>query len=135
VRLELALEQFSVFLADVVLEHERLELGRLELAPVLLGALDQSLHMLRLEQFDELVLRQIRVSVLSSLFRASDKLTESMASSVLFPALSVGTVCHKLVNVRALVLYSASDAEAVHGANARSPSAHSYLRRSPPQAS
>jgi hypothetical protein len=52
VRLELALEQLGVFLADVVLEHEGLELGRLELAPVLLGALDQSLHVLRLEQFD-----------------------------------------------------------------------------------
>ena len=61
VRLELALEQLGVFLADVVLEHERLELGRLELAPVLLGAFDQSLNMLRLKQIDELVLRQVRV--------------------------------------------------------------------------
>ena len=65
-RLELALEQLGVLVADVVLEHERLELGCLELAPVLLGALDQSLHVLRLEQFNELVLRQVRVSVLSS---------------------------------------------------------------------
>ena len=64
-RLELALEQLGVLVADVVLEHERLELGCLELAPVLLGALDQRLQVLGLEQFDELVLRQSAVSVLS----------------------------------------------------------------------
>ena len=67
VRLELALEQLGIFLADVVLEHERLELGGLELAAVLLGALDERLHVLRFEEFDELVLRQRPVSVLSNL--------------------------------------------------------------------
>ena len=69
VRLELALEQLGVFLADVVLEHERLELGGLELASVLLGALDERLHVLGFEEFDELVLRQRPVSVLSNLVR------------------------------------------------------------------
>ena len=64
-RLELALEQLGVFLAEVVLEHERLELGGLELAAVLLGALHERLHVLRFEEFDELVLRQRPVSVLS----------------------------------------------------------------------
>ena len=65
VGLELALEQLGILLADVVLEHERLELGGLELASVLLGALDERLHVLRFEEFDELVLRQRPVSVLS----------------------------------------------------------------------
>ena len=70
-RLELALEQLGILLADVVLEHERLELGRLELAPVLLGALDQRLHVLGFKEFDELVLRQRPVSVLSHLVSGS----------------------------------------------------------------
>ena len=65
--LELALQQLGVFLADVVLEHERLELGGLELASVLLGALHERLHVLRFKEFHELVLRQRRVSVLSNL--------------------------------------------------------------------
>ena len=85
VRLELALEQLGVFLADVVLEHEGLELGGLELASVLLGALHERLHVLRFEEFDELVLRQrpvqsFRISVLQC-----DKLTESTTDFRLFP--------------------------------------------------
>ena len=64
-RLELALKELGLVLAEVVLEHERLELGGLQMAAVLLGALDQRLQMLGLEQFDELVLGQSAVSVLS----------------------------------------------------------------------
>ena len=67
--LELALQELGVFLTDVVLEHERLELGRLELPSVLLGALDERLDMLRFEEVYELVLRQRPVSVLSLLTR------------------------------------------------------------------
>jgi hypothetical protein len=60
-----------------VLEDERLELGGLEVPAVLLGALDEGLEMLGLEQFDELVLRQSAVSVLSiRSFGESNKLTE-----------------------------------------------------------
>ena len=70
-RLELALEQLGILLADVVFEHERLELGGLELAAVLLGALDERLHVLRFKEFDELVLRQRSVSVLSKILLAS----------------------------------------------------------------
>ena len=84
VRLELALEQFGVLVADVVLEHERLELGCLELAPVLLGALDQRLHVLRFEKFDELVLRQVLFQSFRDSVPGSDKLTESRAAFVLF---------------------------------------------------
>ena len=77
VRLELALEQLGVFLADVVLEHEGFELGGLELASVLLGALHERLHMLRLKELYQLVLRQRPVSVLSNLDQKCDKLTKS----------------------------------------------------------
>ncbi len=64
-RLELALKQLGILFADVVLQHECLELGGLELASVLLGALDERLHVLRFEELYELVLRQRPVSVLS----------------------------------------------------------------------
>ena len=97
VRLELALEQLGVLLADVVLEHERLELGGLELASVLLGALHERLHVLRFEEFDELVLRQRPVSVLSNLALQCDKLTESTTVFGLFPGLTRLGQCHKLV--------------------------------------
>jgi hypothetical protein len=58
VRLELTLKQLGVLFADVVLEHERLELGCLELAAVLLRTLDERLYVLGFKEFDELVLRQ-----------------------------------------------------------------------------
>jgi hypothetical protein len=51
---------------------------------VLFGALDQRIHVLGLEQFDQLVLGQLRVSVLSAT-RKSNKLTECMSAFGLFP--------------------------------------------------
>jgi len=68
-----------------VLEHERLELRGLEMASVLFCALDERLHVLRFEQFDELVLRQVGVSVLSISCGECDKLTECKTESCLFP--------------------------------------------------
>jgi len=67
-------------------EDERLELGGLEMPAVLLGALDEGLEMLGLEQFDELVLRQSAVSVLSiRSFGESNKLTECRELFLLIP--------------------------------------------------
>jgi hypothetical protein len=65
VGLELALKELGLLFAEIVLERERVELGSLQMATVLLGALDQRLYVLGLEQFDELVLRQLGPSVLS----------------------------------------------------------------------
>jgi hypothetical protein len=62
---ELALQELGLFLAEVVLDDERLEVGGLQMATVLLAALDERLYVLGLKQFDELVLRQSRVSILS----------------------------------------------------------------------
>ena len=109
-RLELALEQLGVLLADVVLEHERLELGGLELTPVLLGALDERLHMLGFEEFDELVLRQRPVSVLSyPIVPRHVQQTYGVYGGFLANSRLIRRLprCHKLVNVRALVWYSA----------------------------
>ena len=78
-RLELALKELGVLFADVVLQHERLELGGFELPAVLLGTLDEGLYVLRFKEFYELVLRQRPVSVLSNLVPSEcDKLTECM---------------------------------------------------------
>ena len=46
VGLELALEELGLVLPEVVLDDERLELGCLEMAAVLFGALDKCLQML-----------------------------------------------------------------------------------------
>ena len=51
---------------ELVLERERLELGRLDEA-ALLGALDERLAPVGLEQFGQLVLRQVLCHVLSVL--------------------------------------------------------------------
>jgi hypothetical protein len=66
VRLELALKQLRLLLAEVVLDDERLEVCRLQVSAVLLAALDERLHVLGLKQFDELVLRQLGDSILSA---------------------------------------------------------------------
>jgi hypothetical protein len=58
VRLQLTLEQLGLVLAEVVLEHESLDIGAGEVASVLLAALDEGLHVLGFEQFDQLVLSQ-----------------------------------------------------------------------------
>ena len=63
-RLELAGELLLLLVVQVVLEHERLELGGLD-EPALLRALDERLHLVGLEQFGQLVLRQGETSVLS----------------------------------------------------------------------
>jgi hypothetical protein len=63
-RLELALKRLGLVFVELVLEDERLELRRLHEA-ALLGALDQRTGLFGLEQFDQLVLRQLLVSVLS----------------------------------------------------------------------
>ena len=57
-RLELALERLGLVVVELVLEDERLQLGGLDEAP-LLGTLDQRSDLLRLEEFDQLVLRQL----------------------------------------------------------------------------
>ena len=64
-RLELARERLGLLVGQLVLERECLELGRLDVA-ALLGALDQRLDLLGLEQFDQLVLGQAGVSVPST---------------------------------------------------------------------
>ena len=85
VRLELALKELGLFLAEIVFERERFELRGFEMASVLFSALDQRLQVLRLEQFDELVLRQLVFqSFRISIFR-SDKLTNCMGVTGLFP--------------------------------------------------
>jgi hypothetical protein len=66
-----AADSLQLFLADVVLEHERLELGSLELATVLFCAFHERLHVLRFKEFHELVLRQrlfqsFRISLFSA---------------------------------------------------------------------
>jgi len=83
VGLELALQELGLLLSEIVLDDERLEVGRLQVSAVLLAALDERLHMLGLKQFDELVLRQSGVSILSA--RRSNKRTECMTRFGLFP--------------------------------------------------
>ena len=83
VRLELALEQLGVLVADVVLEHERLELGCLE--PPCSSA--RSIRAFTCSDSNssmswfcvKFVFQSFR-----ALFRGSDKLTESTAVSFLF---------------------------------------------------
>ena len=73
-RLELAGELLGLLVVQIVLEHERLELGRLDEA-ALLGALDERLDLVGLDQFVQLALRQIETSVPShSSSRDSNKL-------------------------------------------------------------
>ena len=55
--LELARQLLDFLVVELVLERERLELGRLDEA-ALLGALDDGADLIRLEQFVQLVLRQ-----------------------------------------------------------------------------
>ena len=59
-RLELARERLGLLVGELVLERERLELGRLDVA-ALLGALDERLDLLGLEQLAELVLGHVRL--------------------------------------------------------------------------
>ena len=63
-RLELARELLDLVFGQVVLEGERLELGRLEVA-ALLGAFDQRARLIAFQQFVQLILRQVSRSVLS----------------------------------------------------------------------
>ena len=56
-RLELARDLLGLLVVQLVLERERLELGRLD-AAALLRALDQRLDLVGLEQFSQLVLGQ-----------------------------------------------------------------------------
>src|SRR6186713_292301 len=73
-RLSAALKELGVLFTNVVLQHERLELGGFELPAVLLGTLDEGLHVLRFKELYELVLRQRPVSVLSNLFHDATNL-------------------------------------------------------------
>jgi hypothetical protein len=63
-RLELAGDLLDLLRPELLLGDEARELGRVD-PPTLLGALDDRLQLVGLEQFDELVLRQPGVSVLS----------------------------------------------------------------------
>ncbi len=64
-RLELALDLLELVVRELVLGLEHLELRGVHPA-ALLGALDQGAELVRLEQFDELVLRQAGVSPFDS---------------------------------------------------------------------
>jgi hypothetical protein len=57
-RLELARQLLDLLFTEVVLEGERLELGRLEVA-ALLRAFDQRARLIAFQQFCELILRQV----------------------------------------------------------------------------
>ena len=59
-------ELLDLVFAEVVLEGERLELCRLDVA-ALLGALDQQAGLIAFQQFVQLVLRQVTLVVLSYL--------------------------------------------------------------------
>ncbi len=84
-RLQLAGELLRFIVGQVVLEHERLELHGLD-EPALLGPFHERLDLLRLNQFDQLVLRQRETSVLSgTASRASYKLTHHKRFFLLVP--------------------------------------------------
>ena len=94
--LQLARELLRLLLGQVVLEHERLELGGLDQA-ALLRALDERLDLLRLNQFDQLVLRQSRnVSPFRKSFDGGYKLTHHMRSILLLPGVRDPRTCYKL---------------------------------------
>src|SRR5207302_7336243 len=57
-RLELARQLLDLVVREIVLERERLELGRLEVA-ALFGSLDDRARLLGFQQFLQLVLRQL----------------------------------------------------------------------------
>jgi hypothetical protein len=63
-RLELAGQLLHLLFSEVVLERERLELGRLD-EPALLGALDQQARLIAFKQLVHLILRQVSLVVLS----------------------------------------------------------------------
>ena len=91
--LELPRDLLGFLVVQLVLEHERLEFGRLHPA-ALLGALDQSLDLIRFEQFCQLVLRQevfqsFRVPRVHNLF-------DSMQVRPAFPGLEPRFSCYKL---------------------------------------
>ena len=87
VGLELALQGLGVVVAEVVLDRERLELGRLDVATALFGPLDEGLQVLGFDQFVQLVLRQgdCLNPFVCFTFGVSNKLTQSMAAFLLFP--------------------------------------------------
>ena len=62
--LELAGQLLDLALVEVVLERERLELGRLEIS-TLLGTLDEGLGLVGIKQFVKLVLCQLSLSALT----------------------------------------------------------------------
>src|SRR5437667_9210229 len=73
--LELAGQLLDLVLVQVVLERERLELGGLEVA-TLLSTLDESLRLVGIKQFVELILCQLSLSALT-LWSAANLLTVS----------------------------------------------------------
>ena len=104
-RLQLAGELLRLLVVQVVLEHERLELGGLD-EPALLRALDERLDLFRLNQFDQLILRQRETSVLSGgSSRGSYKLTHLKLFFLRLPRVPNPEACYKLKR-GALFVYS-----------------------------